>query len=265
MIEFKEIVKRYFFLHKRLFKKILSLLLLATIAFFIVFFVTNDRHYDAVKKQYRLQKIKILKLLNLSYDKVSVVGLVHASEDKIREIIKIKTKNVGFEHLGSKVIDEIRSEIEKINWVKEVFINRNVSFSLDIKITEYSPFAIWEHNNKRYVIDKNGTKIDTKNIDDFNYLIIVNGDKANLKVKSLFNIFSAKPEIGRYVYSASLIGDRRWDIRFRNNILVKLPEKNIDKAWKRLEKIYNDQELIDVITAIDLRIEDKMFLKISNE
>ncbi|MFT4718307.1 MAG: cell division protein FtsQ, partial [Rickettsiales bacterium] len=88
---------------------------------------------------------------------------------------------------------------------------------------------------------------------------------ANLKVKSLFNIFSAKPEIGRYVYSASLIGDRRWDIRFRNNILVKLPEKNIDRAWKRLEKIYNDQELTDIITAIDLRIEDKIFLKISNE
>jgi cell division protein FtsQ len=63
----------------------------------------------------------------------------------------------------------------------------------------------------------------------------------------------------------SLVGDRRWDIRFHNNILVKLPEKNIDKAWKRLEKIYNNYDLMENISIIDLRIENKTFLKINNE
>ena len=265
MREFKEFIKRYLFLHQKLFRKIISFLVIIVIMIFVGFVIFDDHSHDFFKAQYKLQKSRILKLFNLSYDKINIVGIVNSDESQIKEIISNKTKNINFDHLGSKIIDEIRLEIEKINWVKQVFINRNIASNLDIKIVEYNPFAIWEKNNKKYIIDKEGVKIDVKNIDDFDYLIIVNGDKANLKVRSLFNIFSAKPEIGRNVYSASLVGDRRWDIRFHNNILVKLPEKNIDKAWKRLEKIYDDQYLMSNIKIIDLRIENKTFLKIDEE
>lgn len=265
MIEFKEFVTRYLFLHQKLLKKSLFFIFFILLVSSISFYIIGDHPNSKIKKHFKIQKNRVLKLFNLSYDEVNIVGIVNSDENQIKEIVKNKVSNIGFKNLGSKIIDDIRVDIEKINWVKEVFINRNIASNLDIKIVEYSPFAIWDYNNKRYIIDKDGIKIDVKNIDDFGYLLVVNGDNARLKVKSLFNIFSAKPEIGRYVYSASLIGNRRWDIRFINNILVKLPEKNIEKAWKRLEKIYNDQDLINDITVIDLRIKNKTFLKIDNE
>jgi len=265
MKEFKKFIQKYLFLHQKLFKRIISFSIIIFVIIVIGFITFDDQSRGVIKSQYKLQKARILKLLNLSYDKINIVGIVNSSEDEILQIIEKKTNKVNFAHLGSKVIDDIRLEIEKINWVKQVFINRNISSNLDVRIIEYNPFAIWEKNNKRYIIDKEGIKIDVKNIDDFDYLVIVNGNKANLKVRSLFNIFSAKPEIGRNVYSASLVGDRRWNIRFHNNILVKLPEKNLDQAWKRLEKIYNDQDLMANIKVIDLRIENKTFLKIDDE
>ena len=265
MIEFKQLIKRHLFLHQKLLKKIITIFSLILVTASVAFVIIDDSSYNIIKNQFNSQKTKILKLFNLSYNKVNIIGVVHTDEQKIKKIINAKGKNTDFKNLGSKIIDEIRLEIEKINWVKEVFINRNIFSNLDIKIVEYSPFAIWEDNGKRYIIDKDGIKIDVKNIDDFDYLIIANGAKANLKIKSLFNIFSAKPKIGRNVYSVSLVGDRRWDIRFHNNILVKLPEKNIDKAWKRLEKIYNNYDLMENISIIDLRIENKTFLKINNE
>jgi cell division septal protein FtsQ len=265
MIEFKKIINRYLILYKKFIKKVVSFVALLCVIAFVVFIIIDDRSQKFIKHQYKQQKTYILKLFELSYNKINIIGVVNSDKDEIRKIVDSKTKNISFKHLGSAIIDEIRLEIEKINWVKKVFINRNISSNLDIRIVEYSPFAIWEKDKKRYIIDKEGIIIDVKNIDDFNYLIIVNGNKANLRVRSLFNIFSAKPEIGRNVYSASLVGDRRWNIRFHNNILVKLPEKNLDKAWKRLEKIYNDQNLISNIKEIDLRIENKTFLKIDDE
>ena len=71
--------------------------------------------------------------------------------------------------------------------------------------------------------------------------------------------------MSRKVYSATWVGNRRWDIRLENNIIIKLPEKNLAYAWKKLINIYSTPGAIIDLEIIDLRIEGRIFLQYKNK
>ena len=60
------------------------------------------------------------------------------------------------------------------------------------------------------------------------------------------------------------VGGRRWDLRMKNGITVRLPEQNVDRAWARLAEAEHRQKLLrrDVI-LIDLRLGDRMVVRIA--
>jgi cell division septal protein FtsQ len=100
---------------------------------------------------------------------------------------------------------------------------------------------------------------------EFDHLMILTGQDANFSAKSLFNILAIDPEISANIYSATWVGSRRWDIRFSNNLLVKLPENNIQDAWERLIKIYNIPGSLINLNLIDLRIDKKIYLEYNGQ
>ena len=80
-------------------------------------------------------------------------------------------------------------------------------------------------------------------------------DKINISCRLKKNIIPA-PE-------ALLINKRRWNLKLKNNILIKLPENNIKEALENYKKIYinfSNEELSDIAT-IDLRMKQKIILK----
>jgi cell division protein FtsQ len=101
--------------------------------------------------------------------------------------------------------------------------------------------------------------------DKFGYLVILTGKNAYKNVKSLFNILAIDPDISKNVYSATWVGGRRWDIRFENGLLIKLPSGNSDNdmrgAWNSLIKIYNMPGSLIGLKTIDLRIAKKIYLE----
>jgi cell division protein FtsQ len=99
------------------------------------------------------------------------------------------------------------------------------------------------------------------NRNKFQHMVILSGKGANNNAKSLFNIFASDPNLSANVYSATWVSNRRWDIRFDNGLLIKLPENNISEAWQRLIRIYNMPGSIVGLKNIDLRISDKTYLE----
>ena len=65
------------------------------------------------------------------------------------------------------------------------------------------------------------------------------------------------------IESATYIGNRRWDIKFKNSLILKLPEYDIKKALENYKKMYanlSNKELKDIET-IDLRINNQAIIK----
>jgi cell division protein FtsQ len=160
-----------------------------------------------------------------------------------------------------KLSSKIKSELK---WVSKVRIAKSLPDALNISVVEYEPLAIWESENKKYVIDKDGNKIAIDDGENFDKLLILSGDEANLNAKSLFNILAIDSKTSADIYSATFVGKRRWDVRFESGLIVKLPENKIEESWKELIKIYNMPRTLDNVDMIDLRVDGKIYLKLKH-
>ena len=66
------------------------------------------------------------------------------------------------------------------------------------------------------------------------------------------------------VRASVLVAERRWNLKLKNGLDVRLPETEIDQALERLAKLDRDNRLFAKdITAIDLRLADRVTVRLS--
>jgi cell division protein FtsQ len=62
-----------------------------------------------------------------------------------------------------------------------------------------------------------------------------------------------------------LVGERRWNLRLKNGIDVRLPESEVAPALERLVALDREKNLITRdIVAIDLRLADRVTVRLSD-
>jgi len=208
---------------------------------------------------------KIENKLNLSGNfapQIIIYGTKRINYEKLEKFIYQQIE--AYHYSNNTNITQFLSQkiLENWQWVEKITIQRFLPNKFEVKITEYQPFVIWQNQNESFVVDKSGKMIKITPEDNFNNqaMIILSGENAQQSVASLFNIFVINSELSKKIYSATWINNRRWDIRFDNGLLVKLPEENVDKAWEMLIEVLSEEGSFDKIKIIDLRIMNKIFL-----
>lgn len=238
--------------------------LVCFLGFFILKFLKPTLLEAFYSKTYNAA-IRHLNFTKMKFDKINIFGIKRVKKENILSIVNdvnVSSDKSRYEFSIQDLVVRIRdSEL----WVDQVTASRVMPNILNITIVEYEPFAIWQHSGKKFVIDKNGHPIEINQDNaDYQDFIIISGDGANINAISLFNIFASNPQIAKNIYSATWVGNRRWDVRLNNGILIKLPESNISDAWDSLVKIYKMSNLTIGLKAIDLRISDKIYLEYEN-
>jgi len=205
-----------------------------------------------------------LNLDNYDFDQINISGNSRVSSEQILLVVNsakknfLKNPNSDYRPLIQNIIDEMKA---KLPWINTVVVSRSMPNILNISVSEYQPFAIWQNDGKKYIIDKDGNTVPFHAEEEFEKMIILSGNSANIHARSLFNIFAVNSDLSVNVYSATWVGNRRWDIRLENGLLIKLPENNISDAWASLIKIYKMPGSIAGLKMIDLRIKDKIYLE----
>ena len=245
----------------------LSVLILVVVLIYLIVFETSK--LQRIKNLVTKYSYKVINFSNTNiYSKINISGNYHTRYDEIADLARNYLINDG-DINNIKMIKSLRNKIHSLPWVKEVVVSINLHDSLNIHVKEYKPFAIWENKNKRYIISKSGKIIFVKNIEQFGNLIILTGKNAHKNVKTLFNILSIDSDVSKNIYSASWMGNRRWNIRFENGLLIKLPSNNnsgdMKNAWDSLIKIYNMSGALDGLEVIDLRIANKIYLQYDDQ
>jgi len=215
---------------------------------------------DILQKFYSQSRVYFFTQLNSNYGElaqINIVGNSRVSKDQIITAIN-ESKKSKPEFLIQNLVDEIKTQLP---WVSQITITRSLPNTLNITIIEFAPFAIWQNDGRKYLIDKDGNIVPFEDQEEFRNMVTLSGKGANTNVRSLFNIFVIDPKLSENVFSATWVGDRRWDIRFENGLLIKLPENNISEAWQRLIKINNMHGSLLGLKIIDLRIADKIYLE----
>ena len=198
--------------------------------------------------------------LNTKYSEsltVNISGNQRVTNEEITKVILDANKDRP-EFYIQNLIDDIKTNLP---WIHDITITRSLPNHLNVTVSEFAPFAIFQSDGQKYLTDRDGNLILYKDSDEFDHLVILSGNGANKHARALFNIFATDPELSENVFSATWIGNRRWDIRFENGLLIRLPESEISDAWHRLIKINNMPGSLTGLKIIDLRIQDKVYLE----
>lgn len=154
-----------------------------------------------------------------------------------------------------------RDMIEKLSWVKTAYIERRLPGTIYIALEERTPIALWQRDGKLSVIDEEGAVL-TDEAGRFAHLMILVGDDVPAHADEFVSLMKAEPELAAHIEAAVLVSGRRWDLKMKNGVMVKLPEEETGLALRRLAKAQEEDSLLQKdITAIDLREEGRMIVQ----
>jgi len=259
----RNIFKRFWPIFARFSLALVFLVILLLISFKMF----KPSYFDKICKKSSFYFLHYLHLDNREFGEINITGNHRVSKEQIIEVINqskevlIKNSDLGYQPLIQNLIDDIK---EKLPWIRRLVISRAMPNILNITVEEYNPFAVWQKSDEKFLTDKEGNLIPFEESPEFENMVILSGDGANINARSIFNILVIDPQLSAHVYSATWVGNRRWDIRLDSGLLIKLPENNIHKAWQSLIEIYNKEGSIIGLKMIDLRIVDKIYLEYDN-
>ena len=165
-------------------------------------------------------------------------------------------------------LDEVRTQLKTLPWVADASVARRLPDTLVIDIVERKPLALWQYRQRLAVIDREGLVLDGKRLERFAALPLIVGPRANTQAHALMTMLADFPEVQQRVDSATWIGDRRWDLRFRTGETLALPEgyAAAKAALRQFIRIDQENGLLEKgFARFDFRIPDRMVVRISGE
>jgi cell division protein FtsQ len=159
-----------------------------------------------------------------------------------------------------------RRRLEALDWIKSATVERRLPDTIVVRIVERQPLAIWQHDGRLALIDREGTVFGADDVARYGHLPLVVGDGAPAEAPHLFDAIAAEPRLFKRVVSAIWIGGRRWNIRFDSGLEARLPEGDVAAAWARLGELVFARELFDrPVAAVDLRLIDRTVIRMKSK
>lgn len=155
-----------------------------------------------------------------------------------------------------------RKRIEALPWIKTASVERMLPDTVLLNIEERQPLALWQHKGAFALIDSDGEVILKTGLERYSDLIVVVGRDAPGQAAELLKTLAAESELMDQVKAAVRIGGRRWNLRLKNDIDVRLPEEDTAKAWARLAEYEKTHRVLERdVQILDLRIPDRLIVR----
>lgn len=159
-------------------------------------------------------------------------------------------------------LEKMRERLEAIPRVRYAEVARVLPDRLHVKLIERSPAAVWQHNGKLKLIDSEGTAMEYADLRKYPKLIVLVGEDAPGHASALLGLLASQPELYSKVAAAVRVGERRWNLRFRNGMELRLPESKPENAWKQFAELDAKHHILDrPVMYVDMRLEDRVFIK----
>ena len=188
--------------------------------------------------------------LGFRVEKVTLAGKRNQSIESIRKATNI---TLGDPILGVP-IESIRKRLEDLPWIRLASVERLLPSSINIRIVEHQPMALWKQSGRTVLIGTRGQVIKLRSLARYSDLPVLVGAGAPEHGEALLSILSTEPELKNQVIQAVRIGERRWNIHLSSNIRILLPETGALLAWRRLATEMKRGLLGHNPPQIDLRV-----------
>lgn len=161
---------------------------------------------------------------------------------------------------------DVRAKLKSNPWISEATVLKLYPGRLHISVTERDAFALWQKSGRVSVISGDGTVVEPYVARRFASLPLVVGAGAEKRAKDFMALLHKYPLVRDQMRAGVLVAERRWNIKLKNGIDVRLPETDIDVALELLSKLDREKKLLTRdVAAIDLRLPDRVTVRLSDE
>jgi cell division protein FtsQ len=156
-------------------------------------------------------------------------------------------------------LEQARQRIASLTWVEHATVERRLPGTVVVYLQERRPFAIWQHNNKFVLIDRNGQTVANEDVALFRNLPLVVGAGAPQAAAKLLDALTDRPMLATRVMAAVRVADRRWNLHMNSGMDVMLPEDHEIEALDRLMQLQQGHAVLDrPLQSIDMRLPDRL-------
>ena len=210
--------------------------------FLILLFLTSINNQLFVKKKDSFYNLK----------SVEVYGLNEKLNLEVEENLSfLKNENIFF---IDKII--IGDQLNKYNFIEKYNIIKFYPSKIILKLKQTNFLAKTLKNNKIYLIGSNGKFIDIEKFNKFSNLPHIYGKftvESFLMYKNTFDLVNFNFNNVEEVF---FFPSGRIDVKTKENIIIKLPIKNVKEALTVAVKIMNNQKFKN--NVIDLRVSNQL-------
>ncbi len=162
-------------------------------------------------------------------------------------------------------IEELRSELLNLPWVKDARVSVQLPSTLAIDIVERTPHAVLEKPDKLMLIDAEGVELEPVARESASEMLRISGPGAAKQVEPLDRLLAAAPALGPQVEGAEWVGNRRWNLSFNSGQVLALPEgaEESASALVKFARIDGQNRLLGgQVATFDMRSPPRIYMRV---
>ena len=193
---------------------------------------------------------------NLKFEKVKKINIFGLDEND-KKILLYDLKNLDLKNIFFINKKSFQNIIENNSLVEEYNVIKKYPYSIDINIKKTKFIARINKNGKFFLIGSNGKLIDNNNLEK--QLPYIFGSPKIKEVLELKEIIDQSNIEYSQIESLYYFKSNRWDLKFNNNILIKLPV-NIEKETLDKISIFLKNIELENKKIVDTRIKNQIII-----
>lgn len=158
-----------------------------------------------------------------------------------------------------------RSALTRNPWIADATVLKLYPGRLQISVTERTPIALWQKDGRISVVAADGTVLQGFDGSRFSGLPLVVGEGAARSARDFLDVVGRYPLIRDTIEASVFVAERRWNVRLKSGLEIKLPDTDVEQALQTLVALDRDKKLLSRdITTVDLRLPDRVIVKLSD-
>jgi cell division protein FtsQ len=162
--------------------------------------------------------------------------------------------------------EAVRDRLKANPWIAEATVLKLYPGQLQIDIVERSAFALWQQDGRLSVIADDGAVLQPYVSRRFITLPLVVGKGAETRARDFLALLDRYPHVRSVTKAVIFVGERRWNLRLKDGLDIRLPENDVGNALATLSTLDKEERLFSRdIVAVDLRLPDRLTVQLSDD
>ena len=160
----------------------------------------------------------------------------------------------------------VRDRLKANPWISDATVQKFFPNQLRIDIVERKAFALWQQDGRLSVVADDGAVLEAYVSRRFLNLPLVVGKGAGSRARDFLALLDRYPQVKAVTRAAVFVGERRWNLRTKDGLDIRLPENDIGNALAALSRLDQQDHLFSRdIVAIDMRLPDRLTVQLSDD